>query len=244
VARLTESLEWVFRRGTRHHLGVQRYDIPSPQDRSTFVVKVWAPVNSPLRDESGRVVAALHHAEDITPLHVPDRDDVVGSSTRTSEERAELMASVTALAATVQNIRAAHLRIRDQYEGLHAAFETNREISVAIGLIMARYGQSRPQAWELLRRLSAQTQRKLREVAAEIVATGEPPAARAVLDTETEDTDVERLLEQARRALDAAARSVEADAATAHEDLLAARLLVSSAQLHLSNAGSSAKPKA
>ena len=36
VANLSKSLEFVFRRGTRHWMGVQRYDVPDLADRGAF----------------------------------------------------------------------------------------------------------------------------------------------------------------------------------------------------------------
>ncbi|GAA3437046.1 PAS domain-containing protein [Kutzneria kofuensis] len=69
VRRLGSSLERVLRHGVPHDMGVQRYDIPDPEDPSSFRVKVWCPVNSPLVDGDGRVIGVLHHVEDITTVH-------------------------------------------------------------------------------------------------------------------------------------------------------------------------------
>lgn len=70
VERLSGSLEFVFRLRRRHWLGIQRYDIPDPDNPSVFIDKVWVPVNSPI-DEAGRTVGALHHVEDVTILLDP-----------------------------------------------------------------------------------------------------------------------------------------------------------------------------
>ncbi len=65
VANLSASLEATFRRGTRHWMGVQRYDVPDRQSPGKFIYKVWMPVNSPIKD-AVKTVAALHHVQDIT----------------------------------------------------------------------------------------------------------------------------------------------------------------------------------
>lgn len=65
VANLSDSLDLVFSRGTRHWMGVQRYDVPDLMDRRAFVHKVWVPVNSPIKD-GGKTVAVLHHVQDVT----------------------------------------------------------------------------------------------------------------------------------------------------------------------------------
>ncbi|WP_053695202.1 PAS domain-containing protein [Streptomyces sp. NRRL F-5755] len=69
VRNLGASLERVLRYGVPDDMGVQRYDIPDPEVPGTFRPKTWSPVNSPLVDGDGRVVGALHHAEDITAVH-------------------------------------------------------------------------------------------------------------------------------------------------------------------------------
>ncbi|AFM16057.1 PAS domain-containing protein [Mycolicibacterium chubuense NBB4] len=71
AARLTTSLDWVLRRGRRHCMGVQRYDIPDTTRPGAFVDKVWTPVNWPIA-ERGKTVGVLHHTQDVTPVLSPD----------------------------------------------------------------------------------------------------------------------------------------------------------------------------
>ncbi|MEE6175093.1 PAS domain-containing protein [Mycobacterium sp. 050134] len=70
VANVSASIELVFRRGARHWIGVQRYDIPDRQASGEFVYRVWTPVNSPIHDE-GKTVAVLHHVQDVTRVVPP-----------------------------------------------------------------------------------------------------------------------------------------------------------------------------
>ena len=67
VANLSGSLESVFRRGVPNWMGVQRYDVPDRDAVGTFVHKLWAPVNWPIR-EGERTVGALHHVHDLTQV--------------------------------------------------------------------------------------------------------------------------------------------------------------------------------
>lgn len=70
VANLSSSIERVFRRGDRHWMGVQRYDIPDREHPGRFVYKVWTPVNSPIKEDK-KTVAVLHHGQDVTRVVPP-----------------------------------------------------------------------------------------------------------------------------------------------------------------------------
>jgi hypothetical protein len=77
----------------------------------------------------------------------------------------ELYASHAAVA-----LRAA--RRHEQVLNLHRALETNRDIGVAMGIVMAHRLVTREQAYDLLRRASQHSQRKLADIAAEVAETG------------------------------------------------------------------------
>jgi chromosome segregation ATPase len=55
---------------------------------------------------------------------------------------------------------------------LQEALHTNRRIGVAMGILMARLHLTQDQAWEFLRQQSQRRNRKLRDLADEIVYTG------------------------------------------------------------------------
>lgn len=65
VAKLSASLERVFRRGHRDWMAFQRYDVRDRRAPERFVLKIWAPVNLPVK-QSGRTVGILHHVQDVT----------------------------------------------------------------------------------------------------------------------------------------------------------------------------------
>ncbi len=67
---------------------------------------------------------------------------------------------------------------RDKAANLAQALDSNREIGTAMGIVMAGHGVTREDAFALLRIASQNTNRKLIEIATEVVDTGvlEPPS--------------------------------------------------------------------
>lgn len=66
-------------------------------------------------------------------------------------------------------------RDKQQAEQLDQALRSNREIGVAMGVIMARGGLTREQAFTLLREASQRLNVKLRDLAADVADTGRLP---------------------------------------------------------------------
>lgn len=65
VGNLFESIQRAAQTGRPHTMAVQRYDV---QDTGGwFVEKHWQPINTPIFDETGRLVFVLHQALDVTP---------------------------------------------------------------------------------------------------------------------------------------------------------------------------------
>jgi len=60
----------------------------------------------------------------------------------------------------------------DRARKLKRALETNREIGVAIGVLMHRHRLSRTQAFDVLRAASQDSNRTLSDIASEVVDTG------------------------------------------------------------------------
>jgi GAF domain-containing protein len=90
------------------------------------------------------------------------------------DDEAEAIGTILAAHAALALARA---REREQISGLEQAVASNRSIGMAIGILMAirRIGQD--EAFDLLRRVSQRTNRKLREIADEVVHTGQLPDA-------------------------------------------------------------------
>lgn len=64
VSNLRTSLEKVLERRAMDVMPVQRYDVRKPDGE--FEVRYWSPSNSPIFDESGKMIYILHRAEDVT----------------------------------------------------------------------------------------------------------------------------------------------------------------------------------
>ena len=60
----------------------------------------------------------------------------------------------------------------EQVENLEQALRTNRDIGVAMGILMARYLLDRDQAFDLLRMASQHQHRRLHEVALDVAESG------------------------------------------------------------------------
>jgi PAS domain-containing protein len=66
VSNLYLSLSIVVKTGEPHAMAVQRYDIRMPD--GAFVERHWQPINTPIHDDTGRLVCLLHHVEDVTQM--------------------------------------------------------------------------------------------------------------------------------------------------------------------------------
>lgn len=74
--------------------------------------------------------------------------------------------------ATHAAIAMAGAEANDQVINLQLAQESNREIGMAMGVLMSRHRLTQSQAFDMLRMASQHTHRKLREVATDVVETG------------------------------------------------------------------------
>jgi GAF domain-containing protein len=72
-------------------------------------------------------------------------------------------------------IALARVSDHERAENLETALQSNREIGMAVGILMVRYGLTDQAAFDLLRVTSQHEHRKLREIAAETVFSGELP---------------------------------------------------------------------
>jgi GAF domain-containing protein len=105
-----------------------------------------------------------------------ENDDVIAGlnmySTKPSafDDSAEIMSTVLATHAAVTLSAAL---AREQAEQLRAALISNREIGIAMGVLMHSHKVTRDQAFDLLRIGSQRQNRKLADVAAEVAETGD-----------------------------------------------------------------------
>jgi hypothetical protein len=76
--------------------------------------------------------------------------------------------------ANVEQARLAEIAARHKDEAVHLAIalSTNRDIGVAVGIVMTNHALNRDEAFALLSRASQTTNRKLHEIALEVVRVG------------------------------------------------------------------------
>lgn len=112
-----------------------------------------------------------------------DRDGVIAGLNLYSTQPAAFDDDAQTLAlllATHGALAVAAATARERAENLERALKTSREIGTAVGVLMAQYKVTREQGFDLLRIASQQTNRKLAELAVDVVDTGAlPPLPRS-----------------------------------------------------------------
>ena len=131
----------------------------------------WQPLGEQLRDLGVHSMLAYR-------LHLLDESEAVAALNFSSDREAAfsvavihrglILASHCALLVTAD---AASSKAENLLRGL----ESNREIGVAVGVLMARYGLTRQEAFDVLRVASQNSNRKLIDVATEVGDTGVSP---------------------------------------------------------------------
>ena len=105
-------------------------------------------------------------------------DDTLGALNLYSRERDAFddeSVGVAGILSAHAALAFARARERAQISGLEQAVASNRAIGMAIGILMANARIGQDEAFDLLRTVSQRTNRKLREIADEVVHTGQLP---------------------------------------------------------------------
>lgn len=167
---LTDAVESVLRTGRANQLAPLRYDIPDPARPGEYVEKRWVLVNSPVRDGDD-VVGTSIQVQDVTLVdeHLVDalreyRDVLADGDQRTSaaRERVDVVSSFLALIES-------HDSLAGEVSQLRQALASRPTIDQAKGVIMADRGCTPDEAFQLLRKLSMDTNVRVADVAAAIV---------------------------------------------------------------------------
>ncbi|NKQ53589.1 ANTAR domain-containing protein [Amycolatopsis sp. K13G38] len=156
---LEDSLRRVLRRKRRHHMPIERFDLPSPAGDGTYVKRLWSSVNSPLRNGTGEMIGILHHTEDVTAL-----EQFLGAES--DEEPA--VARMLAVAAARERMAAVDLR--EEAENLQRALQSRAAIEQAKGILMARHHCGPDEAFMRLRELSQTSNVKIRDLALSVIS--------------------------------------------------------------------------
>jgi hypothetical protein len=167
VANVSASFDLVLRHDRRHRMALQRYDIRVREVDGGFLRRFWNTVNSPVHDTRGRLVGVLHHVEDVTPVFGP-----ILASTSRSTPPPGIVAESYAWNQLVRTLMAetlAHTETRLERDQLRHALESRVVIEQAKGVLMVRLQCSVEEAFAELRRRSRSTQRRIHDVAREVV---------------------------------------------------------------------------
>lgn len=169
VARMKASFEQVLTSGVADNMIIQRYDIADPLS-GKFVQRHWVPINSPVFHE-GRVVGIRQQVKDATVL----RSDAL----RVMEHYRDLMNGLLVTTEQMENHQAIVNAFTDgitQFRDLEAEVAQLREaltsratIEQAKGMLMVTRRCSADEAFDLLRKLSQDTNVRLADVAAALI---------------------------------------------------------------------------
>ena len=124
-------------------------------------------------------------------LHLFDESDTIAGlnfSSTTPDAFSEADVDRARLLATHCALLVSASTAQEKAANLFKVLQSNREIGVAVGVLMARHQLTRDQAFDVLRHASQNSHRPLRDVAAEVVETGTGPGVTAP----TEVTDPAR----------------------------------------------------
>jgi len=163
---LEDSLRRVLRRKRRHHMPIERFDLPSPRADGTYVRRLWSSVNSPLRNAAGEMVGILHHTEDVTALEQFLGHDNGGEPA---------LARMLAVAAVRERMAATDLR--EETENLQRALHSRAAIEQAKGILMARHHCDPDEAFRRLRELSQSSNVKIRDLALSVISQAHAKAS-------------------------------------------------------------------
>jgi ANTAR domain/PAS fold len=169
VTNLSASFTRVFSNARRDHMALQRYDIPSADPEKPFVRRFWTPVNSPILDEDGQVIGALHHVEDVTRV----AEAVWDAGTASADPNVNLGQEAwnTLVAALAREVLA-HQETRVTVAQLQQALSSRIVIEQAKGMIAAREGITIEQAFARLRQHARRNNAMIQEVARAVVELG------------------------------------------------------------------------
>ncbi len=168
AADISAFFERVFREDRRDYMPLHRYDIASGDSPPAFTRRFWTSVATPLRDETGHLIGALHHAEDVTTIVEPFWDSLPSTSAGPKADERMWSSLITALAREALG----HQRARTTAEQLQQALTSRIFIEQAKGIIAAREGISIDEAFARLRQHARRHRAALHDVARAVVELG------------------------------------------------------------------------
>jgi hypothetical protein len=172
---MRESLERVKRTGKRDSMFLHRFDIPDPGRPGAFLERYWSPVNNPVLDEEGHVVAFLQEIRDVTE----HREDLVRLLAYLSADPdvsdADRKQRFTEYSAATMVTSSLYHSARKEVEQLQEAMRSRAGIEQAKGILMAQHRCTSEEAFNRLQVMSSNNNVKLKDVAAAIVYQATAP---------------------------------------------------------------------
>ncbi|MEE3752977.1 ANTAR domain-containing protein [Mycobacterium intracellulare] len=175
TSNLASSLEIAMRSGHTHKMRLQRYDIPDPAAPDEFLPKVWSPTNSPLLDH-GELVGVVHSVKEVSQsrqLLAEVAREVEHGDSWDPAELLHTFEAVSAVEARLHLQRQQSLALENKQ--LLRAIETRDVIGQAKGVLMERFNIDAERAFDLLTRLSQETNTRVEPIARKLVQTKRPP---------------------------------------------------------------------
>lgn len=163
------SLERVLRTQQPDTLWVQRYDIPDPRNPGAVIPKVWTLVHEPLFDQSGRVAGVIQRSDDLTGLDNALARFTAHENSTDRDAWHKLLDLIGPGGSAIPRYRQRYLALARENHQLREAQQSRAAIEQAKGILMGQRCCSAAEAFEILRRLSQDTNRKLRDVAVALI---------------------------------------------------------------------------
>ena len=162
-----DSFERVLGTGRSRHLLVQRYDVSDPRAEGRYVPRYWSPRQEPVVDD-GSVVGVVSR---VVPVPAP-QGSALGLLERWRAELVQMSGgeepAVGLAEALVWGIRELGALAREN-DQLKEALTSRATIDQAKGILMARHGVDPEEAFQLLVRMSNDTNVRLADVARALV---------------------------------------------------------------------------
>jgi hypothetical protein len=177
VVRLTASLETVLRTRARHHMVIQRYDVPDMGNPGQFLLRHWVPVNYPIVVD-GDLVGVVHQVHDVTPL----RSDVARAMGRCRDLLADQevdgpeAGNPDDIVKVLTNAIADFNKLAEEVVNLKEALVSRATIDQAKGILMTTHRCTADGAFDMLRQLSNDTNVRVADLAAVLVLETTRPA--------------------------------------------------------------------
>lgn len=172
-ARLSASVDAALRRRGADSMPIVRYDITDPRDPDVFMPKLWACTNAAV--EIGHdTFGVLHRVREITSLDEALSALAASIADGVTLGAAEQLHVLSALAAAVREDRESARTMAQDNLQLRRALETRDTIGQAKGMLMERYDIDAAAAFDLLCKLSQQSNIRLVEVAEKLIDLDHP----------------------------------------------------------------------